>query len=718
MLNDLEFAAVVVGVGAAARLGWGLIRKVAGKSDEPIELTDDDFVVENYTRDPDQPEVGTFLQELEAFEKKAVKTDQKFFKDIRASGEPIKGKSAKGNLDSFFGNVVNPITNFNDGVKLWGNENLQRFRDAAPRPYNAKGNEGGGDAWPSLVNHYVPVAKEVKDPFEGFVEIKNDNPDFEKVYDDRKGRRIFVVNVAKMPAGEAEKLLERLKVRFAAAKAEKAEKDAFVPPESKAEAWLDQYDSSAVPEGEPNKFRQIDPSNPTIFGIGNIRLLPPSHAGRQPFRSVKTHCGVDPSDGEVICTNTPEHPQSCPLCEVNKKLTQHNEGTAFGVHEIYFYPIYFPQTKEYSLLKANSALHRKLVDLGASAEQEISHPYYGSDIRITRHQFGFEVTKLPSKPIAETPAEAASIVKKGCDLAKNFTCDEHVKLTQARFLDAWKKANTELAALIEPPENPVDPIFGKADECVFYDSLGKTEVSQEKPCSEVGMDGSPLRKMVGKKNKEMGEKLKNYWSGNKPVVNEIFLDVEGAKKPKEEPEKVFALGDWVEVTDKSKFYNGLVSVYGILGSLKEAKDSSKLVNGDCGKVVGFGRKNDNAHKNFSDNQRLLLVEVDGKKRMWIGQNGVKDAQTPKWEVGEVAYWITKTRNEQSKKPSKILNRQWNGTEWIYGLHWFNQDKEIKFNVEEKKMVNKHLHSAHHRLREYHDALVTWRISKDKTNKWA
>lgn len=108
--------------------------------------------------------------------------------------------------------------------------------------------------------------------------------------------------------------------------------------------------------------------------------------------------------------------------------------------------------------------------------------------------------------------------------------------------------------------------------------------------------------------------------------------------------------------------------------------------------------------------------MDGKKCIWIEPSGVKDIPSPKWEVNENAYWITKTTSSQSKNPSKILERQWNGIEWVYGLHWFKDDKEIKFNVEETRMVQRYVHSADQRLRAYNDAVAAWTAAKNNKKK--
>lgn len=139
-------------------------------------------------------------------------------------------------------------------------------------------------------------------------------------------------------------------------------------------------------------------------------------------------------------------------------------------------------------------------------------------------------------------------------------------------------------------------------------------------------------------------------------------------KKKEEIQK----GDWIQITkklvDTEKSTSGLIPVKGEYGKiLQRLFVIDSLGSNESCFEVGFG-------------------EGPEYYTFTCPESSFKKIKTPKFSNGDHLYWITKTTKRKSPQMSPILDRQWNGKEWIYTLHWHLKGKEIKFNVEERKLI--------------------------------
>ena len=131
-------------------------------------------------------------------------------------------------------------------------------------------------------------------------------------------------------------------------------------------------------------------------------------------------------------------------------------------------------------------------------------------------------------------------------------------------------------------------------------------------------------------------------------------------------------GDWIQITkklvDTEKSTSGLIPVKGEYGKiLQRLFVIDSLGASESHFEIGFG-------------------EGPEYYTFTCPESSFKKIKAPKFNKGDHLYWITKTTKRKSPQMSPILDKQWNGKEWIYTLHWHLKGKEIRFNVEEKKLI--------------------------------
>ena len=164
---------------------------------------------------------------------------------------------------------------------------------------------------------------------------------------------------------------------------------------------------------------------------------------------------------------------------------------------------------------------------------------------------------------------------------------------------------------------------------------------------------------------------------------------------------LYDTGSYVEVVDKTKaltispdevetrlglfeMEKCLIPWSGLVAGLKNTK--KRPVDRDYGKVI--------AVMNGFDQYYVVEVEDDGgelrsnKKSYFLLPTGsLKQIQKPSRKIGDYVHWTTRA-GKKSPGVSPVLDRCWNGENWIYTLHWFqNGNNECVFNVPDYKILH-------------------------------